>query len=149
MKQFIGGMVRARGLLAGVFVAAAVASAGQAKAETWMPVPLAKVGLHLHTDPKGVWSKAETDDVNGSGIWYGTYRSERLGGTVVVSQIVNGDCGSPSDCPVRVIFEGGSGKKVLLQSEQMCAVPTDFQIATSLKAIKACDRVLPLGKPGL
>lgn len=130
--------------VASAVVIAAVAeelltSSASHAAEAWISTPLHRVGGHMKTDPAGVWSDQE---IGGDGdLWEASRVMHTPDRQIIISQLVNGECESPSACPVRVILQEGGKKTVILDSAQMCAVASEFRVSSSLREIKACDAV--------
>ena len=123
-------------------LAAAPARAGYE--DEFVPVPLERTAVGAKADPAGVWTPAEMDeDPKGSDVYAGALRLGQA--TAIVSQRVSAACGSPSDCPVRVVVATKDGsRRVLLQQEQACAAPAAFALRPDLSALRACSQVLPL-----
>ena len=135
------------------FYAACLLGIGPALAagdgQPFVAVPLERTAVGATSDPLGVWTPAEMgEDPRGSDLYAGALR--RGTETVVVSQRVSSACGSPSDCPVRVVVAAADGtRRVLLRQEQACAASTHFAVRADLSALEACDRILPMGpQPG-
>jgi hypothetical protein len=132
----------------GILVSATVALSASARAKdpVFDHVPLKKIAQATSGDPLDIWSDRDFAAVvaGAPNIFAGTYHTDR--GTIIVSQLVGrGLCDTPSDCPVRVVLQDPSGKRrVLIESEQLCASPNFFAVRRDLKALRACDRVVDL-----
>lgn len=144
MNQRRRGMMRAL-ILSSAAVASLAASALAASPPPFVPLRLDQVTRDAKSDPLSIWTKAEmADDPRGASLYVGRHRASN-GSTVLISQMVSIGCGSPSNCPVRVVVEATDGKRrTVLNGEQMCASPAHFAIRADLTALRACDLTAPL-----
>ncbi|MCG0998949.1 hypothetical protein [Acetobacter persici] len=130
-------------LLAGVPVFCGISVAHAAGTE-WAPIPLSRTMANAAHDPSGIWSD---DDMAGNGdIWRAEMTLHNPERKVEIEQLVNGNCGSPSTCPVKVIEHEGAQSKTLLDGDELCAAGASFMIDRNLTAIKACGQTLKLGQ---
>jgi hypothetical protein len=109
-------------------------------------IALGMIARGATRDPAAIWSDDDIWNPNtprGTDIWLG--KLDTCDGTLLVSQIVNRQCASASECPVRVVLvDANANRRVLLYYRQMCSRGDAFAVSANLARLSACDIVYPL-----
>lgn len=108
-------------------------------------VPLAMAGEGLEHDAQRVWTDWNLWNPlspNKTTIWQGALPA--CGGQVIVSQIINRQCSSAVECPVRVVLRTPQQDRVLLDYEQACVLHQAVELRGDLGALRVCGRSFPL-----
>jgi hypothetical protein len=114
--------------------------------EGYVRVHMIKIAAHTDSDPHGIWTDWDIWNPNTprkTDIYEASYHT--CEGTVIVSQIVNRQCGTSSECPGRVVMrrpDGASG--VMLDYRQMCTVAGNLWLKQDLSELIACEKPLDL-----
>lgn len=127
-------------LLSGGVRAADLPRAGM-RCEHHVGVAMHRIAAHVESDPQGLWSDAEIWNPNTpdkTDIWSG----DALlcdGSRLVVTQIVNRQCSSATECPARVVRRGAKGGMIALGYKQICMNHSRIAVSGDGAWLTACD----------
>jgi hypothetical protein len=114
--------------------------------EGYVRLQMTKIAAHADSDPHGVWTDWDIWNPNTpqkTDIYEASYHT--CEGTVIVSQIVNRQCGTSSECPGRVVLRRqGGDTSVLLDYKQMCTVAGNLWLKQDLSELVACEEPFAL-----
>ena len=114
--------------------------------EGYVRLQMNKIAAHTDSDPHGIWTDWDIWNPNTpqkTDIYEADYHT--CEGTVIVSQIVNRQCGTSSECPGRVVLRRADGEaRVLLDYKQMCTAAGNLWLKQDLSELVACEKPLEL-----
>jgi hypothetical protein len=138
------GVAQAKKLHAPQAAAACIGAATASSSDHYVHLAMKRTAERTQSDPSGIWSNWDIWNPYSpekTDIWEGSYPLCG-GGQVVVSQIVNRQCTSPSACPTRVVVRHapGSVDKTLISYTQACTVHETFMLRQDGSQLTACDQ---------
>ncbi len=121
----------------------------QPSSQSYVPIRMQLTAEHVDEDPTRVWTNWELWNPfspQRTAIWTGAVAACG-GGEIVVSQIVNRQCSSATECPARVVLRQAGSERVLLDYRQVCTTHGTFELQGNLGALRACGVATAL-RPG-
>lgn len=111
-------------------------------------VAMREIAAHVERDPLGYWSDFELWNPNAPGL-AGIRAGEATlcdGSRLVVTQIVNRQCASPTSCPARVLRHVRGRVETALDYRQICTDGARVAASADGDWLIACDVALRLAR---